>query len=565
MVRRPPRSTLFPYTTLFRSDVTTLEGLSPEIRGQISDAFVQCGGVQCGFCIPGIAMRGVALVERNAKPTREEIARDLRPHLCRCTGYVKIIDAIETYAKFRGGEAAPEFDKTGQVGSSLPRYQGHEAVLGDRRFIDDMKIPGMLRAACRFTDHPRAWVKGIDTAKAEAADGVKRVITAADVPGDRYVGLIEQDWPVLVAIGEETRCIGDILAVVVADTEEAARTAAESIEVAYEVRQPVSTAHEGLKPDAPKIHPKGNLLSTSHIKRGDATAALARSAHVVEHRFTTQRIEHLFLEPEACLAKPTDAGVYVWSPGQGIFDDRRQIAKVLGWDTDRVEVELVANGGAFGAKEDMSIQAQTALAAYLCDAPVKLVLSRPDSFRLHPKRHPIEMDFKVGCDEEGRLTAVYARMIGDTGAYASVGAKVLERAAGHAGGPYKVENVDVEAKAVYTNNPPCGAMRGFGANQSAFAIESCLDMLADKVGIDGWEMRWRNILRVGDTFATGQRLTKRFGLEKTLLAVKDEYKAAKYAGIACGIKNVGIGNGMADTGKATLTVEDDGTVTIRTG
>jgi xanthine dehydrogenase molybdenum-binding subunit len=255
----------------------------------------------------------------------------------------------------------------------------------------------------------------------------------------------------------------------------------------------------------------------------------------------------------------------VLSQGQGIFDDRRQIAAILGWSIDRVEVELVQNGGAFGGKEDMSIQGQTALAAALVDKPVKCTLTREESFRLHPKRHPISIDLKVGCDALGNLTAVWARMIGDKGAYASVGAKVLERAAGHACGPYRVPDIDVEALAVYTNNPPCGAMRGFGANQAAFAIESLLNRLADKVGIDAWEIRWRNALDVGDRFATGQKMEKPFGLKKTLLAVREIFRGARYAGIACGIKNVGIGNGMPDPGKALLHVESDGGITIRTG
>ena len=243
------------------------------------------------------------------------------------------------------------------------------------------------------------------------------------------------------------------------------------------------------------------------------------------------------------------------SQGQGIFDDQRQIASVLGWPREHVAVELVQNGGAFGGKEDMSIQAQTALAAVLCGKPMKCTLTREESFRLHPKRHAIRTHVKVGCDAEGHITAVRVRAVGDKGAYASVGAKVLERAAGHACGPYRVPAIDIEALAVYTNNPPCGAMRGFGANQSAFAIEQLLDRLAKKVGIDGWEMRWRNILQQGDRFATGQKLDKPFGLKETLLAVKDAYRGAKYAGIACGIKNCGIGNGMPDPGKASLRVE----------
>ena len=546
-------------------EVKTLEGVDPRIRAQVADAFVHCGGVQCGFCIPGFAVRAIDLVDRNPQPTRDEVAAACRANLCRCTGYTKIIDAVQTYAGLRRGESVLDFDESGQVGTPLARYKGRESVLGDKKYIDDIKLPGMLRAAIRFADHPRGRVKSIDTSTAAGMRDVVRVITAADVPGERYVGLIERDWPILVAVGEETRCVGDVLAIAVAEDEQTARRAVAAVDVQYDVLDPVTSPAEALQPDAPRIHPAGNLLSRSTIKRGDAQAALQSCTHVVEEHFSAQRIEHLFLEPEACIAAPTDQGLLVYSPGQGVFDDRRQIADVLGWAPHRVEVELVPNGGAFGAKEDMGVQAHTALAAMLCGAPVKLVLTRPESFRLHPKRHPIEMDFRVGCDAQGKLQAVHARMIGDKGAYASVGAKVLERAAGHACGPYKVDHVDVEALAVYTNNPPCGAMRGFGANQSAFAIETCLDMLAEKVGIDGWEMRWRNILRLGDTFATGQRLEKPFGLEQTLLAVKEQYKAARYAGIACGIKNVGIGNGMADLGKACLTVNDDETVTIRTG
>ncbi len=581
-------------TRVAGKSVTTLEGLSDDRRKQIADCFVHAGGVQCGFCIPGIAMRAHALLERNACPARDEIAADLRAHLCRCTGYTKIVDAIELLGRVRRGEPMPEEDRSGRIGTSLARYTGHDAVLGDRRYIDDIKIPGMTFAVMRFSDHPRALVRGIDASAAEALPGVIRVITAADVPGDRYVGLITQDWPVFIAVGEETRYVGDILAAVVAEDERAARRAAAMIDIDYQVREPVTNPHDALKPDAPKLHPKGNLLSRSAVRRGDAEAAFAQSAHIIEDTYRTQFIEHMFLEPEACIAIPencelriSDCGLAendaipvlksairnqqsairlrVLSQGQGVYDDRRQIAKVLGWPEERLHVELVSNGGAFGGKEDMSIQAQTSLLAALTGKPVKCTLDREESFRLHPKRHPIEMHYKVGCDAEGRLTAVWARMIGDKGAYASVGAKVLERAGGHATGPYRVPNVDIESRAVYTNNPPCGAMRGFGANQAAFAIEGLLDRLAEKVGIDGWEIRWRNVLHLGDRFCTGQRLVKPFGLKKTLLAVKDAYRGAKYAGIACGIKNVGIGNGMPDIGRAMLTVEDDGTITIRTG
>ena len=557
--------------------VTTLEGIDSEVRDDLADCFVRAGACQCGFCTPGIALRTVGLIQRYPKPTRAQILHALRDHLCRCSGYLKIFQAIELFAARQRGELAgatdvPELDTSGKVGTRLGRYRGREFVLGEFRYIDDMQLEDCLYAALRFSDHPRALLKGVDATAALKQPGVVRVLTAEDIPGERYVGLLEQDWPVLVAPGEETRCVGDVIAIVVAEDRAQARAAAALLEVDYEVREPVTSPQDALKPDAPKIHPGGNLLSRAAVCYGDVEAAFAASAYVVEGDYETQRIEHMFLEPEACIAVPLPGtkGVKprlkVYTQGQGVFEDRRQIASMLGWEPERVEVELVSNGGAFGGKEDLSIQGQTALAAVLCGRPVKCTLTRPESLRLHPKRHPVKMQVRLGCDAEGRITAFRSRIIGDKGAYASVGAKVLERAAGHAAGPYRVPNLDVESLAVYTNNPPCGAMRGFGVNQSAFAVESLLNRLARKVGIDAWEIRWRNALQQGDRFCTGQKLDKPFGFKQTLEAVRDIFRGAKYAGIACGVKNVGLGNGAPDYGKAVLTVEPDGEhVTIRTG
>ncbi len=551
--------------------IETMEGFSSEVRDQLADSFQEAGGCQCGFCIPGIGVRAVALVRDNPHPTRDQIVRALRHHLCRCTGYTKIVDAIERFAAARRGESQPAHPADGRVGSRLHRYRGRELVLGEFAFVDDRMMRGALAAAMRFSDHPRALVRGIDAAPALRLPGVHRVITAPDVPGRRHVGLIVPDWPVLVGVGEETRYVGDVLAVVVADNARTARRGAAAIRVEYDVREPITCPEDALRAEAPAIHPQGNLLGRSAVRRGDVEAAFAGSAHVVEDTYQTQRIEHMFLEPEACLAVPgvraADGAptLTVYSQGQGVFDDRRQIAEVLNWDPDCVLVELVSTGGAFGGKEDMSIQGQTALAAALCGQPVKCTLTRPESFRLHPKRHPMRITAKLACDGDGRLTAFRARIIGDTGAYASVGAKVLERAAGHATGPYRVPCVDVESVAAYTNNPPCGAMRGFGVNQAAFAVESLMNRLAARVGIDGWEIRWRNALERGDRCGTGQILDKPFGLKRTLEAVRDAYRGARYAGIACGIKNVGIGNGMPDLGKAVICVDGPDRITIRTG
>ncbi len=551
--------------------IVTLEGLSPEERATISGAFAASAGLQCGFCIPGIALRAKAITDRDAAPTREAIANALDVHLCRCTGYVKIIDAIQTLAAAKRGEPIPPPCTDGRVGQPLARIGGAQTALGEKSFVDDLVVPDMLHGALVLSPHPRARVLKIDATRALALPGVRAVATAADVPGERWVGLLMADWPSFVAVGEEVRCVGDVLAAVAADDRHTAREAAKLVEVSYETLPPVLDPFDSLASGAPQVNPKHeNLLERAVIQRGDADGALAASAHQVSGRWATQRIEHLFMEPESALAEPQpDGRLRLRTQGQGIFDDRRQVAGLLGLPKERVFVELVPNGGAFGGKEDMSVQAQTALLAHVTGRPVKLTLSREESIRIHPKRHPLTMDYSVGCDADGHITAVKARIIGDSGAYASVGGKVLERAAGHACGPYRVPNVDVESLAAYTNNPPCGAMRGFGANQAHFAMEGCLDLLAAKAGLDRWEIRWRNALSVGDTFSTGQVMEKSVGIRKTLQAIKPHYDAAcregRAVGIACGIKNSGIGNGVPEWGKVRLVVRPDGLVDLYNG
>jgi xanthine dehydrogenase molybdenum-binding subunit len=600
--------------------VLTLEGFEPRERHIFAHAFAVTGGLQCGFCIPGIVVAAKHLIDAHPNPTRRQIAEALNNHICRCTGYVKIVDAIDLAARALRGEPLPAGDYTGRIGSSLPRQDAERFVLGEQPYVDDMTVEGMRYGAFLFSAHPRARVTRIDTLAAADQPGVVRIITAADVPGERYQGLIYKDWPLFVSEGEITHCIGDIVAAVVADTDRHARHALAHIRVEYEALPGVFSPEEALAPGAPRVHPNHeNLLSRSLIARGDVDMALAAAAFVETRTFTTQMIEHAFLEPEACLAVPRrDSGfgvrgsgseaaglvtgsesglpgvdlriaspeslvpspesrvsnpesripnpeLVVFSQGQGVFDDRRQIASFLGLDDSQVQVTLVSNGGAFGGKEDLSIQGQVALMALLTGGPVKATLTRDESIRLHPKRHPMVLTYTVGCDRDGHLTGLRARIIGDKGAFASVGTKVLERAAGHAAGPYKVPAVDIESLAVYTNNLPCGAMRGFGANQAAFAIESMLDILAERAGIDAWQMRWRNALDVGDTFCTGQVLEAAVGLKDTLLAVKEAYYASPRAGIACGIKNVGIGNGMPEAGQAVVEVTTDGHVVIHTG
>ncbi len=577
-------------------NVVTLEGTDEEMRRVLSEAFAVEGGVQCGFCIPGILMRASSLLRQGRTGDREAIAQALNGHICRCTGYGRIIDAIQTAGEawnngkhvarteprrhlFFGEEFGmsrnPAFvrDNHGNgIGRSSLRYKGLEQALGERPFVDDMFVPGMLHGAPVLSAHPRAKVRAIDASAALAMPGIIRVFTAADVPGERGAGLAIPDLPIFVAAGETTCCVGDILALVVGDSAFHARQAADKVAVDYEVLPPVTDPFAALEPGAPQVHAPGNLhesgnsIETTAFARGDVEAAFASAAHVIEQTFATQPIEPAFLEPEACLALPQGKGIKVHTQSQGSVFDQRQIAKILKLPLEDVEIALAAAGGAFGAKEELSIQGQTAVAAYLLGRPVKTVLTRKQSTQHHVKRHPMTMRYKVAADAEGRLLAVRARIVGDAGGYAGTSGKCLLRAACHSCGPYRVPSVDVESTAVYTNNPTSGAMRGFGTNQAHFAMEGMMDLLAERVGVDGYDIRIRNILNPGDAFATGQIMRPSvLGLRRSLEAVKEVYKNSKYAGIGCGIKSTGIGNGTIDSGHVLIRVVEGGQVEILTG
>jgi xanthine dehydrogenase molybdenum-binding subunit len=464
----------------------------------------------------------------------------------------------------------PALEEDGHVGKSLARIRGVDLALGDRPYVDDLRLPDMLDGAVLLSAHARATIRAIDTSAAEAMPGVIAVVTAKDVPGQNRVGIFYEDWPPFIGVGMTTSMVGDVLAAVAAVDERIARAAVKAIVVDYDVHTPIVDPEASIAEGAPRINPTHeNKLGHSIIRRGDADAAIAASAHVVSGTWQTQRIEHLFLETESCVAYPTERGVKLFTQGQGIFDDRRQVAKFLGLAEDDVDVELVPNGGAFGGKEDMSVQAQTALLARVTGRAVKIALTREESVRLHPKRHPIRMHYTVAADAKGMITAIKARMLGDSGAYASVGSKVLERAAGHACGAYNVPTVDVEAIAAYTNNVPCGAFRGFGANQAQFAMEGAIDLLAEKMGMDRWELRYMNALEVGHTFASGQVFEKSVGIKETLRAIKPHYERAlkegKACGIACGIKNSGIGNGALEWGKVRLVIDAPDRISLYNG
>jgi selenium-dependent xanthine dehydrogenase len=566
MNSKPALSCITPMEKVNGASIVTIEGFPESLRQTLGRAFVAKGAVQCGFCTPGFLSRAKILLETNPHPSRRDIIHALRFNLCRCTGYIKIIDAIELAAEHIRKNLELRLSNTGKVGSPQPKYDAYNKAIGNSEFMDDIRINGMLHAVLVFSEHPRAKVLKIDCSAAKRLEGVVRVFTAKDIPGERFIGVIHQDWPVMIAAGETTRYIGDVLAGVVAETEKIARQASSAVTVDYEVLEPLTDLHVAeLSPI--KVHESGNLLSVSHIQRGeDIDAVLKSSAHVVKGTYQTQRVEHGFLETEAAIALPLGPDrIELYVQSQGVYEDQRQIARILGVSIDKVSVKLVPTGGAFGGKEDLSVQGHAAVFSFHLQRPVKVSLNRSESIRMHPKRHPFHMQYALGCDENGQLTGLSARIVGDTGAYASLGAEVLERAAGHAAGAYYVPNVDIESKAIYTNNIPCGAMRGFGVNQVTFAMESCVEQLCARGGFDPWQFRYDNVLDIGKETATGQILGEGVGLKETLLAVRDKYCGAQTAGLACGIKNCGIGNGMVEECDVKIEIKSEGHIVLQHG
>jgi selenium-dependent xanthine dehydrogenase len=531
--------------------LTTAEGLSPREHDVYSWAFGEVGAVQCGFCMPGMLMSAKALLDANPAPTPAEVKSAIRYNLCRCTGYVKVERAIELAATaLRNGGAHKTESTTGRVGERIVRPDAEAKLLGTGEFVDDMHLPGMLHGAVLRAKYPRALVKKIDIAAARAFPGVKLVLTAKDVPGERLLGHVVYDWPVMIAEGEDTRYVGDALAVVAATSKEAARKAIELIEVEYQEREPLLSPAAALAENAPRLHPNGNVLSTTVLMRGDVDRAIAEAKHVVTQHYSTPRQEHAFLEPESALAVPTQCGsLTVYTAGQSVYDDHREIVRMLGVAGEKVRIISKFVGGGFGGKEDMSVQHHAALLAWHTGRPVKLTLSRNESLRVHPKRHPMEIDCTTACDENGKVTAARVRLVADTGAYASLGGPVLQRACTHAAGPYQIDNVDIEGRAIYTNNIPSGAFRGFGVTQTCFAMESNLNLLAAKAGISPWEIRFRNAIEPGGVLSNGQIADAGTALKETLLAVKDVIDAHPEAGIACAFKNTGKGVGVKDVGR----------------
>jgi aldehyde oxidoreductase len=549
--------------TFENQEITTTEGLSEREKDVYVEAFGEAGAVQCGFCIPGMVMAGKVLLDKNPDATREDVSNGIRLDVCRCTGYKKVEDAILSAGQLlRDDKEITRSNARIRMSDRAHRPDAAEKTLGTGLFADDVRIQGMIHAKALRTKYPRALINAIDTSKARAHPDCVAVLTADDVPENK-IGHIVNDWDVMIRVGEITRYVGDALALVATADEDKLDEILALIEVDSTELEPVTTPQDAMRGDAPLIHERGNVCAIEHVNRGDVRGALAKSAHVVTHKFNVPWQEHGFLEPECAVAEPVGDGLRLYTSSQSVYDEQREVSRMLRLAPEKVRSSATLVGGGFGGKEDMTVQHHAALMAWHTQKPVKVKLSRQESLDYHVKRHPMDMEFTVGCDKDGHLTALRAILISDTGAYASLGGPVLQRACTHAGGPYNFQNVDILGLAMYTNNPVSGAFRGFGVAQSLFAMEGCVNELAEMCGLDAWEFRYLNAVRPGDELPNGQIVDDAVGIVECLESLKGDFYKYPGAGLAVGIKNTGLGVGLVDTGRCLLSVED-GKIHIRT-
>lgn len=598
----PVDSCIYPALRAQGAEVLTIEGLAGNWQDQcrqagrtadsalhpLQEAFARGGAPQCGFCIPGLIMTSKALIDQQPEPTDHDIKVALKDTYCRCAGYSFIADAIQTAAhSVRTGEPVPAEPRAlpatktplNVIGRPLPRPDVVAKVTGAAKYTDDYTWPGMLHARTLRAKYPHALIKRVDVSRAKALPGVHAVLTSADVPGQQNHGLVTADWPALC--GEKVRYLGDAVAIVAADTREIATAALALIEVDYEPLPVVSDPIAARQPDSPLVHATGNLLKHIKVRKGDIEQGFAEADVIVEREYRTPFYEHAFLEPECAVGVPGDDGRFTVYVGSQIpYQDRSQIAACLGVPDSQVRVIGTLIGGGFGGKEDIAGQIHVALLAQATGKPVKMLYERHESLIFHPKRHATVIRIKMGAKRDGTLTAVHTELYGDTGAYASLGEKVMTRATTHSAGPYNVPHVKADCYAMYTNNPPAGAFRGFGVTQSAFAVESTMDLLAEQLGLDAFDLRRRNALTVGLQTNTGQLLRESVGLLECLDKVEgvvrpaggygrnghalNGHKTARAWGVAVGYKNTGLGGGAPDKSGAEVELYADGTAEVRT-
>ncbi len=593
---RPILSCSYPAARANGCQVITIEGLAvpgknldERILHPLQKAFMLYGAVQCGFCIPGQIMTAHALLSENPDPGVEDIRYALKDTLCRCGGYATITNAILAAARsVRTGQAveppiiAESMNPRKVVGTIQIRADAADKVTGEAKYTDDLSFPGMLHARVKRAMVASAIVRSIDVSKAAALAGVSAVLTAEDIPAEHNHGLVVFDWPVMVGVGERVRTVGDAIAIVAAETRDIATQALELIEVTFDLLPVVSDPVQALLPETPQIHASGNLLKHIKVRKGDMDEGFASADLILEHTFHTPMHDHAFIEPECSVARVTEDGrmeIYVGS--QIPYSDRSQTARTLGIPDEQVHIIGMLIGGGFGGKEDIAGQIHAAMLAQRTGKPVKLLFDRHESLLVHPKRHATQIKVKMGATLDGKLTAVETELYGDSGAYASLGEKVMTRATTHSSGPYSIPHVKADCYAMYTNNPPAGAFRGFGVMQSAFAMETMMDTLAEKLGMDPVELRQLNALRVGDITNTGQKLRASVGLIECIEKVDGELRRVggeqpfvgrnvpgqphlrRSWGFAVAYKNTGLGGGAPDKAGAEVELYRDGSIQVR--
>jgi aldehyde oxidoreductase len=520
----------YPVAKVQGKEVTTIEGIGT-LRNPhpLQLAFAKTGAIQCGFCTPGMIVRAKSLLDGNPKPKREEIKKAIQPHLCRCTGYQKIFEAVELAASYMRGETKSielKLEGKDTIGQPVTRMDALEKATGTILYAGDLTVDGCAHIKVLRSPHHHAKILHIDKAEAETIPGVLAVLTAEDVKGTNILKMAGDDQPILGA--GKVRFIGDPVAAVVATSEEIASHALEKIEVTYEPLEPILTPEEALKEGAIRVHDdRSNLFFEQPIIHGDVERGFSESEVAIERTYTTQTVEHAYLENDSGVAFIHENGqLVILSPSQNIHAHRKTIAEALGLNMEKVRVIQTPMGGAFGGKLDVSVGGILGLAALKLKRPVKLAYTRSETFAATPKRHPFFMKVKVGAKKDGTLMALDFDLTADGGAYKSFSNSVTQRGLIHSQGPYRFTNAHVYGKAVYTNTAFKGAMRGFGVPQVAFAIESILDELASELKIDPLAIRVKNGFVKGDTTICGQVLDHAIGFRECMETLKPLYEKA---------------------------------------
>jgi aldehyde oxidoreductase len=511
-------------------EIITIEGIGTlKNPHPLQLAFAKAGAIQCGFCTPGMIVRAKSILDKNPNPSRDEIKKALQPHICRCTGYQKIFEAIELAASFLRGETKSiglRLTGKGMMGQPVTRPDALEKATGTTLYAADLAVEGCAHIKVLRSPHHHARIIHIEKTEAEAIPGVLAILTAEDVKGTNILKMAGDDQPVLS--GNKVRFIGDPVAAVVATSEEIASYAIEKIEVNYEPLEPVLTLEEALKEGAIKVHDdRSNLFFEQPIIHGDIKKGFSESEVIVEKTYATQTVEHAYLENDSGVAYIHEDGqLIIMSASQNIHAHRKTIAEALGLSLDKVRVIQTPTGGAFGGKLDVSVGGILGLAALRLKRPVKLVYTRSETFAATPKRHPFLMKVKVGAKKDGALMALNFDLTADGGAYKSFSNSVTQRGLIHSQGPYRFPNANVYGKAVYTNTAFKGAMRGFGVPQVAFAIESILDELASELKMDPLALRMKNGFVKGDATICGQVLDHPIGFQECMEVLKPLYEKA---------------------------------------